>query len=69
LEEDYKGLKIPAKGREFVHYNSKDKDGHLPYLYEADFAKFSRIQSSVTAPTIKKVNTAQNHIFGMAKSK
>lgn len=69
MNVDYKGLKIPAKGKEFVNYNSKDKDGHLPYLYEADFDKITRRQSNVVGPIIKKVNTAQNRFFGFSKEK
>jgi hypothetical protein len=60
-------MKIPSCGREFSSYNSKGKDGKLPYLYESDILKLERIRSVINEKTFKKNNTAKNEYFGFGK--
>ncbi len=44
---DFKGFKIPEIGRQFSGYNSKDKDGKLPYLYESSLNKIQQGKSNI----------------------
>lgn len=60
-------MKIPAKGKEFVDYNSRDKEGHLPYLYDAGFERIRKMKSNICDDTMKKINTVQTKLFGLGK--
>jgi hypothetical protein len=35
VQLDLKSVKVPAACNEFHKISAKDKDGHLPYLYES----------------------------------
>ena len=67
FDEDYKGVKIPAVRKTFLRVSGRDKDGHLPYLYETDEPKMLRIRSSLCESPFKKVNTVQTKLFGQSK--
>ncbi len=60
-------MRIPAKGKEFVNYNSKDKEGHLPYLYDAGFERIRKMKFNICDDTIKKINTVQMKLLGLSK--
>ena len=66
---DYKAVKIPASRKTFLRVSGRDKNGHLPYLYETDEVKMNRIRSSLCEPSFKKVNTAQTKLFGLKSTR
>lgn len=53
-------MKIPSVGREFIKYDCKDKDGHIPYLYESDLEKINRIRTKIYSKTFKRTNTVKH---------
>ena len=61
---EHHGLKIPSVGREFTKYDSKDKDGHYPYLYEGDLPKVERIREKIYSKPFLRTNTVKNQLFG-----
>ena len=48
---------------EFIKLSSKDKVGHLPYLYESDMKKIERIRSKLVENTGKHVS--RREYFGL----
>jgi len=60
-------MKVSAARKTFMRFNSRDKDGHLPMLYEVDYAKMNKIRWNILGSYFKNVNTKQNRMFGCSR--
>lgn len=64
---DAQTIKVPASPDEFMKYSSRDKHGHLPYLYESDLQRISRIRSTLVQNRSKYAS--RRGYFGLHSSR